>query len=439
MIETIRNETLRETVFLERHASGLPIFVCRKPGFAKAYACFSVFYGSVDDEFIVPGESEPTRVPEGIAHFLEHKLFEGRGGNALEIFARNGASGNAYTSFRQTTYLFSCAEGFAENFRLLVDFVREPYFTDENVEKEKGIIEQEIRMYEDYPPVVLYMSLLECLFARHPIRIHVAGTVGSIRRIDRTLLERCYRTFYRPSNMLLFAVGDFDPDDVFRMADEALAGQPADDAPPIRRIYPEEGPDVAVRESRQRMVVALPKIAIGFKDGGAGGGGRLLLERELATEFALDIVFGKGGDLYRDLYDAGLIDESFSWHTVVHPELGYSMVGGDTPRPAELERRVLDAVRRAADEVAAPARFERARRKFLGAFLKRFNAIEFIANNFAFYRFLGANLFDAADIIAAMDRDAIQERIREHLSAEKAALAIIEPGEPGADPQTGSS
>ncbi|MBN1422421.1 MAG: insulinase family protein, partial [Planctomycetes bacterium] len=237
-----------------------------------------------------------------------------------------------------------------------------------------------------------------------------------------------------------------DPEDVFRMADDALAGEPVDEAPPIRRIYPEEGPGIAAKEARRRMVVALPKLAIGFKDRGAGGGGRALLEQELATEFALDIIFGKGGDLYRDLYEEGLIDESFSWHTVVHPEVGYTMIGGDTPKPAELERRVFEAVRRAAGEVASPARFERARRKFLGAFLKRFNSLEFIANNFAFYRFLGTNLFDAVGLIADMDRDAIQARIREHLDPDAAAVALIEPGEPGpaasagrgADPRDGS-
>src|SRR5690606_38157317 len=203
--------------------NGLEVFVLRKPGFSKKYAVFSTRYGSIDRTFRHPGDGTWHTVPDGIAHFLEHKLFEEEGGNAFDRFAALGASANAYTSYTMTSYLFSCSDHFRENLDILLDYVQEPYFTDENVEKEKGIIEQEIRMYQDHAAYRTMRTLLNCLYHQHPVRIDILGSVESIRRIDKDTLYRCHEAFYHPSNMALFVVGEVDPGEVFELVEADMA------------------------------------------------------------------------------------------------------------------------------------------------------------------------------------------------------------------------
>ncbi len=232
--------TLNEEVKTVTFPSGLRALLCPKPGFKKKYACYSTFYGSVDSEFIEP-DGTKVKVPDGIAHFLEHTLFETEEGNASDIFARRGAYNNAATSFTTTTYLFAATDHFYENLELLIRFVENPVFQPEKVEKEKGIIEQEIQGYKDNPQWVTYMGLLESLFHRHPMRIDIAGTVESIRRIDSAALHECYKAFYHPSNMILFVVGDLSEDELFSFVEATsrfAASSPARDG--VKRVYPEE-------------------------------------------------------------------------------------------------------------------------------------------------------------------------------------------------------
>jgi predicted Zn-dependent peptidase len=231
---------LGERLFSKRSKNGLQIYVMPKKDYNKIFAMYSTHYGSIDSEFIVPDTGEHLKVPEGIAHFLEHKMFEMEYGNVFDKFAELGASSNAFTNYNNTTYLFSATSYFHENLQLLLEYVETPYFTEPSVEKEKGIIAQELRMYEDEPQWQVLFNLLKCLYYKHPVRIDIGGTVESIQKIDVDTLYKCYNTFYHPSNMIFFVIGCIEPEQVFELVEknEATKGLvPQDD---IKRIYPEE-------------------------------------------------------------------------------------------------------------------------------------------------------------------------------------------------------
>src|SRR5690606_29277332 len=286
------------------------VYFCPKPGFRKRYASYATLYGSVDNDF-VEGNGNRVQVPDGIAHFLEHTLFETEKGNVSDLFARNGAYSNAATSFTTTTYLFAASELFYENLKLLLWFVENPHFRAEKVEKERGIIEEEIRGYDDSADWVSYRTLLENLFHRHPIRIDIAGTAETIGRIDVETLERCYRAFYHPRNMSLFVVGDLDPGELGEFVASHSRG-PVEARSVQARNFPDEPRAVHKPEAELRMEVALPKLFWGFKEVEVPTTGEEYVRRELVSDMALELLFGRGGDLFRELYERQLILDDFS-------------------------------------------------------------------------------------------------------------------------------
>lgn len=421
--------TLEEEVQVARLPSGLRVMFCPKPGFKKKYACYSTFYGSVDNEFVAR-DGVKVRVPDGIAHFLEHTLFEMEEGNVSDLFARNGAYNNAATSFTTTTYLFASTERFYDNLELLIRFVENPVFRPDKVVKERGIIEQEIKGYEDHPQWVSYMGLLENLFAEHPLRIDIAGTTESIQKIDADLLHRCYDTFYNPANMILFFVGDLDAGELFDFVlDHSRAtSTPAAVSPSeIERIYPREPARVHRAESRKRMSVALPKLLVGFKELDLPPCGKELVFQELVSSLALEILFGRSSDLYRDLYEKQLIMEDFGASYNLGAGVGYGVVGGDTPDPERLRDALVKRASALGKGGVRPEDFEREKRRFLGNFISAFNSLEYIASNFTHYRFYDFDLFEAVDLIARVDQPSVEERLGGFLDPGRHAAFIVEP------------
>ncbi|PKM80037.1 MAG: peptidase M16, partial [Firmicutes bacterium HGW-Firmicutes-13] len=299
----IENETLKETVYADTLFPGLEVFVLPKKGYNKKYASFATKFGSIDSKFYVGKNGGVLEVPDGVAHFLEHKLFEEEGGNVFDEFGRLGASANAYTNFNMTNYLFSSTDNFEECFELLLNFVQKPYFTKESVEKEKGIIEQEIRMYQDNPGWRIFFNLLGLLYRVHPVRKDIAGTVESIQEIDENVLYKCYQTFYHPSNMALFVVGDLDAPKIIEQVKVNLEKRNYEVLGEIKRIYPEEPAGIAKRVAEENMEVSQPLLNLGFKDRNIGFTGRDLLKKEISTELLLEIIFGKSSGLYDKLYD----------------------------------------------------------------------------------------------------------------------------------------
>jgi len=417
-------DSVKETLYYEKLANGLDVYMLPKPGFQKTYATFATRYGSIDNHFQVEGGKE-VRVPDGIAHFLEHKMFEEPEGDIFSTFASQGASANAFTSFDRTVYLFSATERIAENLTTLVNFVQNPYFTDANVEKEKGIIAQEIKMYQDHPDWRCYYGLIEAMYREHPVRIDIAGTVSSISQITKETLYECYRTFYHPGNMMLFVVGGVDPEEVFALIRENQEGKHFENQGAVRRFYPQEPPGVAMKKKVVHLPVSLPKCLFGFKETVNGLEGRELLELELGTKLMLEILYGQSSDYYQSLYDEHLISDQFGYDFQCSRDYAFSMIGGETRDPELLLSRVEAQFNEALEKGIGEADFERCKRKRIGAFLRMLNSPEAIANQFSNYQFKGCNLFDILPVYESLTLDRINSRLREHVKWEQFAVSIV--------------
>ncbi len=424
-LQTVHVPRLAETLYHETLANGLQVFLLPKPGYRKTYATFTTRFGSIDRHFRVKN-GDPIEVPDGIAHFLEHKMFEEEDGDVFHRFAQQGASANAFTSFARTAYLFSCTDNVQDNLLTLLDFVQQPYFTDENVEKEKGIIGQEIRMYEDDPDWQVYFGLIQSLYQCHPVRIDIAGSVVSISQITKDMLYQCYETFYHPSNMILFVVGQIDPNEVLHWVQDNQAAKTFAPPPEVTRFYPQEPQGVANRERRRKLSVAVPKLMFGFKEGQCLCG-EALLRRQCETELAMEALFGTGSELYQQLYDENLIDDSFGYQSVEETAYAFTLVGGDTPDPDRLVSIVQEHLLRQLDGGLSGETFERVRRKKIGQWLRSLNSLEFIANQFTSYRFNGTDLFAVLPMLEQLTCEDVNRRMREHLHPEQMAVSVVEP------------
>jgi predicted Zn-dependent peptidase len=423
-VEQIYYERLQETIYHEIMDNGLRVYVLPKPNFRKTYATFATKYGSVDNHFQVAG-GEETRVPDGIAHFLEHKMFEEPEGDIFATFASNGASANAFTSFDQTVYLFSATENIEKNLETLVDFVQRPYFTDENVEKEKGIIGQEINMYADNPDWRVYFGLIEAMYSKHPVHIDIAGTVESIGTITKETLYSCYNAFYHPSNMLLFVVGGVDPEKVISLIRSNQQAKSYGTQGEIQRFFEEE--PVAVGEKRRecKLAVSLPKCLFGFKEKVQGLTGEAAIRRDLTTKLMLDLLFGSSTSLYQKLYDEGLISDSFGSEFNSSPQYAFSAIGGDTKDPDLLLKRIREEVDAILASGFAESDFERARKKKIGGYLRMLNSPESIAHEFTRYQFRGGNLFDVLPVYESITLEEVNDRLRGHVNWEQLAVSLV--------------
>ncbi|RNB91804.1 insulinase family protein [Brevibacillus fluminis] len=423
-MQTTTFEQLKETLYHETLPNGLSVFLLPKHGFSKTYAVFTTRYGSIDSHFRLKDGRE-LQVPDGVAHFLEHKMFDKKDRDVFKEFSENGASYNAFTSFNRTAYLFSCTDHLEANTRLLLDYVQEPYFSDASVEKEKGIIGQEIRMYDDNPDWKVYTNLLKGMYQKHPINIEIAGTVESISAIDKEVLYQCYETFYHPANMVFFMVGSFDVEQMMQLIKENQAAKTFPPAPDIQRIFPEEPAEIAKERTEFALPVGLPKCFLGFKDTENGLTGEQLLRREFATKLALDLLLGSSTKLYQQMYDDGIITESFDFDYSNDKMYGYTIIGGDTPDPDRFVSQITAELARAQQAGVSEQDFERAKRKKIGQFLRSCNSVEFIANQFTNYQFNGTNLFEVVPVLEQITRKEVEERIREHFKPEQMALSIV--------------
>jgi len=418
---------LSEVLYQETLPNGLDVYLLPKAGFQQVFATFTTRYGSIDSVFKTAEQSEYSTVPEGIAHFLEHKMFEAEEGDVFSQFARFGASANAFTSFDQTSYLFSCTENVHDNIRTLLDFVQHPYFTDENVEKEKGIIGQEIRMYEDNPETRVFYGLLRALYGHHPVRLDIAGTVESISAIDKETLYRCYETFYHPGNMVFLAVGGFDPEAVMNLIRANQADKSFSPVPEVERLYPEEPTMATSAQSTAYLNVKEPRCLIGWKDARIGLKGKALVQQEVLTGVLLDTLFGRSSDLYHELIDDKLIDQQFSWEYELAPAYGYSVVGGNTSDPQKLLERVTKAVEKALAEGLHEQEFERSRRKAIGRFMSSLDFPGYVGRSFTSYILKDSDLFDTLNILESLQLGDATARLEEHFRVAQQSVSMVLP------------
>lgn len=422
----INNDILKERIYAYTLYPGLELFILPKKGYNKKYASFATKFGSIDSKFKVRGEdNESLEVPDGVAHFLEHKLFEEERGNVFDEFARLGASANAYTNFTMTNYLFSTADNFDDCFALLINFVQAPFFNQESVEKEKGIIEQEILMYQDNPHWRLFFNLLGALYQNHPVRKDIAGSVESIKEIDKEVLYKCYQTFYHPSNMALFVVGDLNPEEIRERVEKNLEERNYSLLGEIERIYPQEPSEVNKKIVKDKMEVSQDLLNLGFKDREIGLDGMELFKKELITDLLLEIILGRSSELYDRLYEGGLINDSFGASFVAEKDYSYVIVGGETPDPDKLYRSLLSGIKEYQEKGIGEEDFKRQQRKMLGEFLRNFNSLEFIANNFLAYYFRNINLFDYVEVLLNIQKGEVQERLARLFQEDYHACSII--------------
>jgi predicted Zn-dependent peptidase len=415
---------VNETVYHEELSNGLNVYILPKPGFQKTYATFSTRYGSIDNHFRVEGK-EAIQVPDGIAHFLEHKMFEEPTGDIFATFASQGASANAFTSFDRTVYLFSSTQNIQDNLMTLINFVQNPYFTDENVEKEKGIIGQEIRMYQDNPDWRSYFGLIETMYEQHPIRIDIAGTVESIGRITKEALYDCYNTFYHPTNMMLFIVGGVDPEQMMTAIRNNQNGKSFPKQGSIERIFEQEPSRVHVPMKLTKLPVSLPKCLFGFKENQTITDAADILRHEISMKLVLDILFSPSSTIYRKLYDESLITDSFGHEFNSSDKYAFSVLGGETPDPDRLLERVREELQPYIEQGVSEASFERSRRKKIGGFLRMLNSPEGIANEFTKYRFRGVNLFDILPVYESIKPEEVNESLKRHFQWEQMAVSIV--------------
>ncbi|MCS7461830.1 insulinase family protein [Paenibacillus doosanensis] len=415
---------VKETLYVEQLPNGLSVFILPKEGFQKTYATFSTKYGSIDNHFQVEG-GEEKRVPDGIAHFLEHKMFEEPTGDIFAVFASQGASANAFTSFDRTTYLFSATEHIHDNLKTLLNFVQNPYFTDENVEKEKGIIGQEIKMYQDNADWRSYFGLIETMYHTHPVHIDIAGTVESISHITKELLYDCYHTFYHPSNMSLFVVGGVKPEEIIELVRENQAGKAYEPQGKIARYFDQEPTGVKQKEKVTILPVSLPKCLFGCKEPEQKAAGKELLKRELSMKVLLDILLSPSSSIYQKLYDEQLISDNFGSEYNIAENYAFSVIGGDTKDPEKLIARIKEEIDQVKRDGVQAADFERSRKKKIGGFMRQLNSPEAIANEFTKYRFKGIELFDILPVYEQMTIEDVNERLRQHFDWNQLAASIV--------------
>lgn len=426
-MEELVYQQLNETVYQETLDNGLKVFLLSKPEMAKTFGIFTTNYGSIDQTFTPIGRDEKVTVPEGIAHFLEHKLFEKEDRDVFQDFTRLGASANAFTSFTKTAYLFTATSQVEKNVQTLLDFVQDPYFSEESVEKEKGIIAQEIRMYDDQPDWRSFFGTIQSLYHNHPVKVDIAGTVESIQDITKDDLYTCYETFYHPSNMVLFVAGNIEPEAMMNLIRENQGQKEFPPAPEINRSYPEEPSHVSQKEHSITMPVTTAKAMVGVKEDVSGLKGGELLRRELLSGMILDYYFSKSGAFYEELYKADLIDDSFQFETELDRHFGFTILGGDSRKPDEMAARVKEMLHELKDMRIADEDFTRMKRKKIGQFMRALNSLEFIANQFTHYHTLGVDLFEVLPVIESLTADDAEEYLKDWINEEAISVFQVKP------------
>ncbi len=424
--ERIYNEKIDETLLLGKHKSGLTVALVPKKGFSKYYAIYGTKYGSIDRKFIPLGESEKVTLPDGVAHFLEHKLFEMPDGtNAFDHFSVVGGNSNAFTSFNITAYLFSCTENFYENLDILLNFVNTPYFTDENVAKEQGIIGQEIKMYDDDPQWRVFFNMLTAMYHNNPVKRDIAGTVESISEITPQLLYKCTNTFYNPSNMTLVLVGDIDENKIEEYIDKNIPQNR--DSGVVKKFTEDEPKEIKEKYIEQKLSVSIPIFAIGFKEKETGIGGYDLLKKEIATEILIELLFGKSSENYIKMYESGIIDASFDGETELEEEYGFTSFGGESKEPKKVWEEVLSAIEKAKADGFKDEEIKRIKKAILSDDIRMYNNMENIGNTYIKSLMKGINPLDYARATEEIDKEYLMHRLNEHFDTENCVLSVVYP------------
>lgn len=424
-LTTNRSDLLDDSYVSAVLPSGLHARVFPRKGMQRRIAIYGVRYGSIDNDFAAAGQTHA--MPAGIAHFLEHEMFKKTSGDLLIDFSRLGASSNAATEYSTTVYFFSCIDHFDQNLSTLTRLVFEPCFRDDWVEKEKKIIEQELRMYRDMPDMRLYQNLQESLFARHPARLDIGGTVQSIQDITRARLECCWRTFYNPSNMGLVIAGDVDPAATLHAVQAQVASLGLEPGGPIRRLYPCEPAAPAAPRRSEKMQVARPKFLMAYKETRTPREGEDLVRREVEMNLALECALGRGSALYDRLYRKGLIDDSFSAAYQCAPSFGATHLGAETDDPEGLEAALTAGIAKFLRDGIRARDMDRIKRRYLGRFLRGFDSVDQCAWTLLRFYFKKYPVFDLPELVRRVSPSSAIRVARAHLRESARSLSVVTP------------
>lgn len=421
-MQTIYNSKVKETLYVEKLKNGLTVMIIPKKGIQKKYIIWGTRYGSNDNKFIVPGTNEPIEVPKGVAHFLEHKMFEQENGkNSLDVLTSIGVSANAYTTNDHTAYLYECTENFYEALDEFMDYVQHPYFTDQNVEKEKGIIGQEIKMYDDYPEWRVYLNALEAMYYKNPVKLDITGTVETISHIDKDILYKCYNTFYNPSNMCMVVSGDFAPESLIeeikkRLLDTSQNGE-------IKRIFEEEPERIVKSKIKQEMNVSKPIFTIGIKCKAPLQNEKVRMN--IAMEIILNTLVGESSNLYKEMYQAGNVFSAPSISYEFGDNYAHILISENANDPELFYNRLREEIENFKKNGINIEDFERNKKMIYGEYVKEYNDITGIARMFLADFMKGINSFDYLEEIGVIDLNFVNQVLKENFNLEKMVLSVV--------------
>lgn len=415
--------SLGERVYEKELSNGLLIRVVRKPGFSKAHAFLAVDYGSMDTTFSKCGATYSS--PLGVAHYLEHKMFDMPDGNVMQLFSQYGGNPNAFTSYDITAYYVECTDHFRENLELLLRYVSTPYFTEESVEKERGIIAQEIRMYEDNPDSRVFENLASAMYASHPIRNSIAGTVESIGNITAQTLYDCYNGFYTPENMMLCVVGDIDPELVFALAESVLP-KTAKGTLPTRDYGAEEAMRPLTGESVCKMEVSRPMFCVGFKAEPARHGDDSMVQ-EIVGELAAELLIGESSRLYTELYEKNLIDPEFSCEYEGLKGMSMLSASGESDMPDAVCEAILKEAARIGRDGVDRELFQRLKRSAIGRRMRDLDSFDSICYKMCAYHFEGVDYFSFPALFRDVTEDRAAEFLQRVVTPERMAVSLVMP------------
>ena len=422
-MQIIENKSLKERMYIEKLENGLTVIIVPRNTTQKKYAMWGVNFGSIDNHFINPDNNEEVKIPDGVAHFLEHKMFEQPNGtNSLDNLSALGIDANAYTTNDYTTYLFECTDNFYEGLDELMDYVQHPYYTDENTEKEKGIIAQEINMYDDSPNWKVYINALQCLYKVNPVRIDIAGSVESIQEINKDMLYNCYNTFYNPANMLMVIAGNFNPEELLIEIKKRIINNKNNGK--IQRIYPEEPEEIYEKQKIQEMDVNNPIFVIAYKD-------KVLedkteqVKKHIAIEIILNILFGKSSELYKELYEKGLIYSKPDLDYEFSKEYAHIVIAGQSENPKEVQKEINEKLKQLKQNGINKEDFERIKKKIYGNYIMEYNDISDIARMVMSDYFKGINSYDYIQNYNQITKEYSEKILVENFDEEKQIISIV--------------
>ena len=421
-MQVIENLKVKEKLYIEKLDNGLTVMIIPKSGIQKKYVIWGTNYGSNDNKFIVPGENGETEVPNGVAHFLEHKLFEQENGtNSLDTLTALGVNANAYTTNDHTAYLFECTDNFYEALDELMDYVQHPYFTDENVEKEKGIIGQEIMMYDDYPDWQVYLNAMKAMYHKNPIKIDITGTIETISHIDKDILYKCYKTFYNPSNMALVVCGDFNPEEIIeeikkRLVDNKNQGE-------IKRITSEEKNSIVQEIIEKKFEVSRPLFTIGIKDDTTNQ--EKIVKKHIAIEIIMNLIIGRSSKLYKKLYNEGILSGQPSLDYEFGKTYAHILITGQATEPEKLYKDFKNTVKQFKEQGINEQDYERIKKLIYGGYVKEYNDIQDISRMFLADYFKGINSFEYIEEIEGINLKYLNQILTDVFREENMILSIV--------------